>query len=157
MINSMDIMNDVDNIQQNIKGLDIVAKILHIKKYFEETPSDNWQMDKVTDSMMILSSLLFNLGDLKDYAYTKAEALGEEYKSSVRDKYIELKNGDKMTDGMAKAMAEKECDEIKQMEIKANYQARKLRDLYENADRIINYSQSKIKTLIDNKIRSNMN
>ncbi|KKR56910.1 MAG: hypothetical protein UT94_C0024G0004 [Candidatus Uhrbacteria bacterium GW2011_GWF2_40_263] len=152
----MEIMSDIDNIQKGIEGMPIVEKILHIKKYFEDTPVESWQMDKVTDSMMILSSLLFNLGDLKDYAYTKAEALSEEYKSSVRDKYIELKNGDKITDGMAKAMAEKECDEIKQMEIKANYQARKLRGLYENADRTINYSQSKIKTLIDSRVRSNM-
>lgn len=156
MIDSVKTMEDIDQIQESIKQMDVVEKILKIKKYFDDTPSEHWQMDRVTDYMLILCSLLFNLGDLKDYAYTKAEALEEEYKSSVRDKYTELKNGEKMTDSMAKSLAEKECDDIKQMQIKAEYQARKLKDLYDNSDRIIGYTQSKVKSMSDNFVHSNI-
>jgi len=155
MINSIELMEDIEGIQGAISDMDVVEKVLKIKKYFEDTPMEQWQMDRVTDYMLMLCNLMYNLSDLKDYAYIKAEALSEEYKASVREEYLAIKNGgEKTTDGMAKATAEKRCDEIKQQELKASYQARQLRSLYEDSDRLINYSQTKIKSLSDSAVRS---
>ncbi len=155
MINNEVVVEDIEQIQDSIEQMDVVEKVLKIKKYFEDTPISDWQMDRVTDYMLVLCNLMYNLSDLKDYAYIKAEALGEEYKSSVRDSYIAYKNGqEKMTDSMAKSLAEQECDDIKEQEIKAGYQARKLKSLYDDSERLINYSQTKIKSLSDSVVRS---
>jgi hypothetical protein len=155
MTDSVKVMNDIDTIKESLDGMDVVEKILKIKKYFEDTPVEDWQMDRMTDYMMILCTLMYNLSDLKDYAYIKAEALGEEYKATVRDEYLALKKSEeKMTDTMAKSTAEQRCDEIKEMQMKADYQARQLRSLYDDCDRLISYSQSKIKSISDSVIRS---
>jgi hypothetical protein len=157
MTDSIKLMNDIDNIKDSINGMDVVSKILKIKKYIEDTPIGDWQMDRVTDYMLSLCSLLYNLSDLKDYAYIKAEALSEEYKSSLREEYLALKRGgEKMTDTMAKSLAEQKCDEIKDRELKASYQARQLKSLYDDSDRLISYTQSKVKSLMDNTIRSSI-
>ena len=148
-------MEEVKGIQEAISDMDVVSKVLHIKKYFEDTPIEDWQMDRITDYMLVLCTLLYNVGDLKDEAYIRAEALSEEYKAGVRDEYLKIKNGgEKITDAMAKAMAEERCDGIKQNELKASLQARKLRGLYEDSNRLIGYTQTKVKTLADNEIRS---
>lgn len=157
MINSTEIMEEVNDIKAGLDGKDVVEKILKIKRYFEDTPIEDWQMDRITDYMLVLCNLMYNLSDLKDYAYVKAESLAEEYKSEVRSKYIELKNGtEKMTDTMAKSRAEEECNDIKEQEIKAGYQARQLKSLYDDSERLISYTQSKIKSISDNIIRSNI-
>jgi hypothetical protein len=157
MINSTEIMEEVDDIKAGLDGKDVVEKILKIKRYFENTPIEDWQMDRITDYMLVLCNLMYNLSDLKDYAYVKAEALAEEYKSEVRSKYIELKNGtEKMTDTTAKSRAEEHCNDIKEQEIKASYQARQLKSLYDDSERLISYTQSKVKSISDNIIRSNI-
>lgn len=155
MINSEQIMEEVSAIQGGVHEMDVVEKILKIKKYFEDTPVEQWQMDRVTDYMLVLCNLMYNLSDLKDYAYIKAEALSEEYKVVVRDNYLAIKNGqEKMTDSMAKALSEKRADDIKQKELKANYQSRQLKSLYDDSERLINYSQTKVKSLSDSMVRS---
>jgi hypothetical protein len=81
--------------------------------------------------------------------------LSEEYKSAVRDAYLRIKKSEfKVTDGLAKAMAEQECDEIKRQELKAIYQARKIKSLYDDSDRLVSYSQTKVKSISDSVVRS---
>jgi hypothetical protein len=155
MINTQEVMEEIDGIEKAIENMDVVSKILKIKGYFEETPIEQWQMDRVTDYMLILCNLMYNLTDLKDYAYIKAESLSEEYKSAVRDAYLRIKKSEfKVTDGLAKAMAEQECDEIKRQELKAIYQARKIKSLYDDSDRLVSYSQTKVKSISDSVVRS---
>lgn len=148
-------MNSVDEIKESLEGKELIQKIMAIKKYFEDTPVGDWQMNTITDYMMILCTLMYNLSDLKDYAYVKAEASEEEYKAKVRDNYIAIKeSGEKVTDSMAKATAEKESEKEKENQIKAEYQARVLKSLYDDCDRLISYSQSRIKSISDTVIRS---
>jgi hypothetical protein len=104
--------------------------------------------------MLVLCNLMYNLSDLKDYAYIKAESLSEEYKASVREEYLALKSGEKITDTQAKTMAEQRCDDIKTNELKASYQARQLKSLYDDSDRMINYTQTKVKSMSDSNVRS---
>lgn len=155
MINTQEVMEEIDGIGKAIENTDVVSKILKIKGYFEETPIEQWQMDRVTDYMLVLCNLMYNLTDLKDYAYIKAESLSEEYKSAVRDAYLRIKKSEfKVTDGLAKAMAEQECDEIKKQELKASYQARQIKSLYDDSDRLVSYSQTKVKSISDSLVRS---
>jgi hypothetical protein len=148
-------MSDIDQIEESIDKMDVVSKILKIKKYVEDTPVGDWQMDRITDYMLLLCSLMYNLSDLKDYAYIKAEALSEEYKDSVRKEYISLKEkGEKVTDTMARALAEDRAEYIREKELKAEYQARQLKSLYDDSNRLISYTQTKVKSVADNEIRS---
>ena len=149
-------MADIENNQIELEGTETIEKIFLIKKKIEETPVNEWKMDQLVDYIFTLAKIMPNLSDLKDYAYIKAEAIGEEYKSSVRDEYIHLKKTEKITDGMAKAQAEATCDGIKERELKASHQARWLRSLYDDCSRLINFSQSKIKSEVDAYIRSNI-
>ncbi|TAH64664.1 MAG: hypothetical protein EWM47_12125 [Anaerolineaceae bacterium] len=155
MINNEILMSDIDQIKESIDKMDVVSKILKIKKYVEDTPVGDWQMDRITDYMLLLCSLMYNLSDLKDYAYIKAEALSEEYKDSVRKEYISLKEkGEKVTDTMARALAEDRAEYIREKELKAEYQARQLKSLYDDSNRLISYTQTKVKSVADNEIRS---
>ena len=155
MINNEILMNDIDQIKESIDKMDVVSKILKIKKYVEDTPVGDWQMDRITDYMLLLCSLMYNLSDLKDYAYIKAEALSEEYKDSVRKQYISLKEkGEKVTDTMARALAEDRAEYIREKELKAEYQASQLKSLYDDSNRLISYTQTKVKSVADNEIRS---
>lgn len=114
-------------------------------------------MDSLVDYMFTLAKIMYNLSDLKDYAYIKAEALDEEYKSSVRDEYLKIKNdGEKVTDGMAKATAEQRCDDIKANMLKVEHQARWLKSLYDDCERLISFSQTKVKSHVDGFVRSNI-
>ncbi len=150
-------MEDIENNQKELEGKDVIAKIFLIKKKIEETPVNEWKMDVLVDYIFTLCKIMDNLSDLKDYAYIQAEALGEEYKSSVRDAYLEIKkSGEKVTDKMAEAQAEISCDETKERALKAEHQARWLRSLYDDMDRLINFTQTKAKVMVDSKIRTNI-
>lgn len=153
----MQVMSDIEENQKELGGKDVIKKIFIIKKKIEETPIDEWRMDVLVDYIFTLCKIMDNLSDLKDYAYIKAEALGEEYKSAVRDEYLRLKGlGEKITDGLAKAQAEASCDETKQNELKASHQARWLKSLYDDCDRLISFTQSKVKSEMDSRIRTNI-
>lgn len=133
-----------------------LAKIFHIKKIIEDKPINEWQMDSLIDHVFTLAKIMNNLSDLKDYAILVAEASEEEYDSAVRDKYLELKeSGEKITDAMAKAKAEQACEHLKEKELVARYKSRLLNDLYKDCERLISFSQTKVKSLVDDKIRTN--
>lgn len=149
-------MTDIENNQIELEGTETIEKIFLIKKKIEETPVNEWKMDALVDYIFTLCKIMPNLSDLKDYAYIKAEALGEEYKSAIRDNYLRIKKTEQITDGMAKAQAEALCDEVKENELKASHQARWLKSLYDDCDRLIGYTQSKIKTMVDDRIRTNI-
>jgi hypothetical protein len=157
MIDSMKVMTDIEENQKNLEGKDVISKIFVIKKKIEETPVNEWKMDSLVDYVFTLCKIMDNLSDLKDYAYIQSEALAEEYKSSVRDAYLGIKkSGEKVTDKMAEAQAEISCDEIKERGLKAEHQARWLRSLYDDMDRLINFTQTKAKVMVDSKIRTNI-
>lgn len=153
-------MKNVEDNQVELEATEVISKIFLIKDKIEETPVNEWKMDALVDYIFTLCKIMPNLSDLKDYAYIKAEAVGEEYKSAVRDEYLRLKSipltkeDGKMTDGMAKAQAEASCDSIKEEELKVSHQARWLKSLYDDCSRLISFSQSKIKSETDNFIRS---
>lgn len=156
MIDSTKVLQDIENNQIELEGTETIEKIFLIKRKIEETPVNEWKMDALVDYIFTLCKIMPNLSDLKDYAYIKAESLGEEYKSRVRDSYIHLKKTEHITDGMAKAQAESLCDEVKASELKASHQARWLRSLYDDCDRLISFTQTKTKTMVDDRIRSNV-
>lgn len=156
MIDSSKVIQAVEEQQMQLEATDVISKIFIIKKKIEEVPVNEWKMDELVDYIFTLCKIMPNLSDLKDFAYIKAEALGEEYKSVIRDKYLALKREEKITDGMARAQAEAECDEIKEKELKAGHQARWLKSLYDDCNRLINYTQSKIKSMSDEIIRTNI-
>lgn len=155
MINSSTVLQEIEGNQMELETSDVISKIFLIKKKIEDTPVNEWKMDALVDYVFTLCKIMPNLSDLKDYAYIKAEALGEEYKSAIRDNYLRIKKTEQITDGMAKAQAEALCDKIKESELKANYQARWLRSLYDDLDRLVSYTQTKAKTMVDDRIRNN--
>lgn len=155
MINSSTVLQEIEGNQMELETSDVISKIFLIKKKIEDTPVNEWKMDALVDYVFTLCKIMPNLSDLKDYAYIKAEAISEEYKSSVRDNYLRLKKTEHITDGMAKAQAEALCDEIKANELKASHQARWLRSLYDDLDRLVSYTQTKAKTMVDDRIRNN--
>ena len=157
MINSSAVLQEVESNQMELEATDVISKIFLIKQKIEDTPVNEWKMDALVDYIFTLCKIMPNLSDLKDFAYIKAEALGEEYKSAIRDEYLRLKKTEaKMTDGMARAQAEASCDGIKEEELKAGHQARWLKSLYDDCNRLINYTQSKIKSMADERILSNI-
>jgi hypothetical protein len=157
MIDSDKVMSDIEANLDALKDKDVIEKIFMIKDKIEGTPVNEWKIDALVDYIFTLCKIMDNLSDLKDYAYIKAEALSEEYKSSVRDEYLELKSGkEKITDGMAKAQAESVCDDIKARELKASHQARWLKSLYDDCARLISFSQTRVKSQSDAFIRSNI-
>jgi len=150
-------MMAVEEQQNEIEKKDVIGKIFFIKEQLEETPIAEWQVNKLVDYIFTLCKLMPNLSDMKDYAYVNAQAVEDEYKSAVRDEYLKLKTGEeKMTDGMAKAQAEQRCDSIKKEQLKAEHKARWLRSLYDDCDRLISFTQTKAKTINDDRIRSNI-
>ena len=157
MLDSEKIMSKIEQNQEDLKAKETIEKIFLIKEKLEEKPVNEWNMNLLVDYVFTLCKIMDNLSDLKDYAYARAEAIGEEYKAATRDKYLELKNSEKkMTDSMSKALAEQECDDIKAEEIEASHQARWLRSLYNDCDRLISYTQTKVKSQTDSFIRSNI-
>lgn len=152
-----EILKQVEDQQEKLESNEVMGKILFIMKKVEDTPITDWDVHSLVNHIFTLNKLMDNLSDLKEYAYIKSESLGEEYKSKVRAKYLELKkSGQKITDGLAKAEAEQFAESTKQEELVAIHQARRLRDLYENLSRLINFTQTKIKSMDDSRVRSNI-
>ena len=157
MIKSDEVMRDIEANQIELEATETIGKIFLIKEKIEEKPVNEWNMNSLVDHVFTLCKIMDNLSDLKDYAYARAESLGEEYKACVRDKYLGLKNsGRKMTDTMAKSLAEQHCDDIKAEELAASHKARRLKSLYQDCERLISYTQTKIKSQTDSFIRSNI-
>jgi len=158
MINAEELSVNANLEWENEKDInEQLAQIFEIKGRIEARPVNEWSMDSLVDHVFTLAKIMDNLSDLKDYAILVAEATEEEYDSAVRDRYIELKEGgDKITDAMAKAKAEQGCENIKERELKARYNSRLLTDLYKDCERLISFSQTKVKSLVDNSIRTNI-
>lgn len=158
MINAEELSVEANLEWENEKEVnESLNKIFDIKKRIEEKPVNEWSMDSLVDHVFTLAKIMDNLSDLKDYAILVAEATEEEYDSAVRDKYLELKeSGEKITDAMAKAKAEQSCEDIKKRELQTRYESRLLNDLYRDCERLISFSQTKVKSLVDNSIRSNI-
>lgn len=155
MIDSKTITSEVSQI--DLGDDEAVNKIFTTLKKIEGTPVDEIPTDSLIDHVFTLCKLMDNLGGLKEYTYLHAEALEEEYKSKVRDEYLSLKRGgDKITDGMAKALAEQKFDSIKQEELIAVYKSRRLKELYDNVARLINFTQTKVKSMDDGRVRHNI-
>lgn len=150
-------MRDIEANQIELEATETIKKISLIKEKIEEKPVNEWNMNSLVDHVFTLCKIMDNLSDLQDYAYARAESLDEEYKTCVTDKYLELKNsGKKMTDTMAKSLAEQSCDDIRAERLAASHKARRLRSLYINCDRLISYTQTKVKSQTDSFIRSNI-
>jgi hypothetical protein len=114
MVDSNKVLVEIEEQLAELESTDVMEKILFIKGRLESTPINEWALNVLVDHVFTLCKIMPNLSDLKDFAYIKAEAVAEEYKSAVRDKFIELKNsGEKMTDSLARSLAEKECDKLK--------------------------------------------
>lgn len=157
MIDSKTITAKVEEMQNNFGDDEVVGKMLLILGKIEGSPIDEIPTDLLVNQVFTLCKIMDNLSSLKEYAYVRAEALGEEYKSKVRDEYLRIKNsGEKITDGMAKALAEQKHDSVKEEELIAVYQSRRLKELYDNTGRLINYTQTKIKSMDDSRIRHNI-
>ena len=157
MINAEELSIDANLKWEDEKDTnEYLMKILEIKRRIEEKPVNEWSMDGLVDHVFTLTKIMNNLSDLKDYAILVAEASEEEYDSAVRDEYIRLKeSGEKITDTMAKAKAEQMCEQFKKNELAAKYKSRLLNDLYKDCERLISFSQTKVKSLVDDKIRTN--
>lgn len=162
MIESKEILEKVDKEWGELKEEEVVAKMISIVKTLHNIDltvkdTDNYSISTLVDWVWTLCKYMDNLSALKEHAYIRAEALGEEYKSKVREEYLNIKtSGEKITDGMAKAQAEAKCDSIKQEELVAIHQARRLKDFYDNANRLVNFTQTKVKSTDDSRIRHNI-
>jgi len=157
MINTQEVLKNVEANQGEMEKKEVISKILQIMKRIQDTPITDWEMHSLVDHVYTLCKFMDNLSDLKEYAYIRAETLGEEYKTRVRDEYLKIKDsGEKVTDTLARAMAEKNSDPTKQEELEAIHQSRRLRELYENVSRMINFTQTKIKSMDDSRVRTNI-
>jgi len=157
MVNSKRVLKEIELNQQELEASEVVSKIFLIKEKIEEKPVDEWNMNALVDYVFTLCKIMSNLSDLRDFAYIKTEALEEEYKSTVRDKYLALKeSGVAKTDTMAKSLAEKESDSIKEEALKAKHQARWLKSLYDDCDRLISFTQTKVKGQSESFVRANI-
>ena len=157
MIKSDEVMRSIETNQMELEATETIGKIFLIKEKIEEKPVNEWNMNSLVDHVFTLCKIMDNLSDLKDYAYARAESLGEEYKACVRDKYLKLKeSGVAKTDTMAKSLAEQSCDDIKAEELAASHKARRLKSLYQDCERLISFTQTKIKGQTDSFIRSNI-
>ena len=158
MINAEELSVDANFKWEDKKDTnEYIAKIFHIKKILEDKPVNEWQMDSLIDHVFTVAKIMSNLSDLKDYATLVAEASEEEYDSTVRDEYLKLKESEeKISDAMAKAKAEQMCEKLKEKELTARYEARLLNDLYKDCERLISFTQTKTKSMVDDRIRTNL-
>jgi hypothetical protein len=157
MINSGDIITEVVKTQSQLEQNEVIRNIRLIQKRVEEKVASEWEMDALVDTVFSLVKIMNNLSRLKDGAYLEAEAKEAEYKSARRERYIALKNGtEKITDSMATMLAEKDCEGIELEWKVASAVARTLKSLYEDIERLVNFTQTKIKSHVDDRIRTNI-
>lgn len=141
---------------EDMKGGEVLSKVLMIKERITSRPVNEWTLDGLVDHVFTLTKIMDNLSELKDEASLTVEVIEEEYDAQVRSTYLSIKDGEgKVTDAVAKAMAEQEAQELAKDLIKARYFARLLSDLYKDSERLISYTQTKIKSMTDSSIRSN--
>jgi hypothetical protein len=157
MVNSVKVNERIKAGLEQLREQDVVSKALQIKNDLESKPVSEWNVDYLVDRVLTLCYLMTNLGEMKDLAYARAENMAEEYKSKVNDIYLEKKASEKkMTDKQSEAEAKQECDELKEEELILSFQARWLKSLYDNCDRIVSFTQTKVKSYKDEEIRSNI-
>ena len=156
MLDSNQILDGVEEAKTKMESEEVVGKILLIMGKIEAVPVDQIPTDLLVNQVFTLCKLMDNLSDLKEYAYIRSEALDEEYKSKVRGEYLALKEKEKITDGMARAKAEESCNDTKREALVAEYSARRLKELYENVSRLINYTQTKLRNSDDGRVRHNI-
>lgn len=142
---------------EKTKEEEVLSQILLIKNKIKDRPVSEWTVDGLVDHVFTLAKIMDNLSEIKDYASLKAESCEEEYDSTVRAKYLEYKNVQGMTDKKAEELAKADCDELKKEELSSRYQARVVADLYKDCERIIGFTQTRVKSMVDNQIRSNIN
>ena len=143
--------------KQELMAHEVIAKVFQIKNEIENRPVSDWAIDSLVDYIFTLTKLMYNLSDLRLDLILASDIAEEDYKSKLRQHYLELKGGEvKMTEVEAKARSEEACSPLKRDEIQARYNARLVSDLYRDSERLINFTQTKIKSMTNEIVRSKM-
>lgn len=135
---------------------DAMSKILAITKMIKDRLVTDWSLDGLVDTVFTLCKIMDNLSELKDNAKLEADAIEEEYDSSVRDEYLRIKGEGKISDALAKATAEQKYESLVAEGIVRKHYWKRLDDLYQYCDRLINFTQTKTKSAVDSRIRTNI-
>lgn len=154
-MNSEEVIQSALEEMESTKQEETLQQIILIKEKIKNRPVSEWTMDGLVDHVFTLAKVMDNLSEMKDFASLRADATEEEYDFNVTKLYLSFKE-DGMTDKTATESAKIKCADIKKRELSAKYQARILSDLYKDCERLINFTQTKIKSLVDSQVRSNI-
>jgi len=157
MIQSEDILDKIEKQEGELQADEVIKNIYHILNVIRDQKVSTWKPDMLMDYVYSLQKFMFNLGDLKSDAYAIVEALKAEYDSSVDNHYLKLKNGtEKISDKMAETIAKQENEERLQELIVAKRKADKLKELHNACKVQINLTQTKIRTMDDDRVGTNI-
>lgn len=152
-------MEQVENVQElwlQTKETDVVSEVIRLKDEIKAIPSDPGFIDTLLSKTHELNVLLDNLAEIMEYASMKHTTIKEVYDNNVDQRFIELKNsGEKLSESTIKAMSETENYHLLEEGRASKYIAKQLGRLYENCERIINFSQTRVKNITDSRVRSN--
>lgn len=152
-------MEQVENVQElwlQTKETDVVSEVIRLKDEIKAIPSDPGFIDTLLSKTHELNVLLDNLAEIMEYASMKNTTIKEVYDNNVDQRFIELKNsGEKLSESTIKAMSETENYHLLEEGRASKYIAKQLSRLYENCERVINFTQTRVKNMTDSRVRSN--
>ncbi len=136
-------------------GKEVLVKMNKIVKALQERDMSDWQIPVVSDAIMDLASLMINLGQMTARARLNLETAEEIKKENTRGRFLKEKD-DSKTDATAKAIAEQAASEYEEDERVRRYMFGWLQNFYNDIERLISVSQSRMKAIKSDEVRSSI-
>jgi hypothetical protein len=148
-------MKELEQTILDLESSEVIKKIRIIMERIDSVPVDHWAADALVDHVFTLVKLMYNLGEMVEVEQAKLDLVAEEYKDAVRATYLENKDK-KLSDNTARTDAEVQHKALKQKEILQSLRRGSLKRLYETCDRMVNFTQTKVKLLTNEAVRSKL-
>lgn len=130
-----------------MEGDEVLGKMRSILDKLGTKPIKDWELSRLSDAVSELSSLMVNLGQMVVDTKLESEASEEYRKSAYREVFLQLKKSKKCTDQVAKNQAESEIESLIENELSARHRAGIIRAFYNDVERLISVSQSRMKVI----------
>lgn len=134
---------------------EVMSKIDGIVTLLSSKPMKDWPESRLIDAINELAVLMVNLGQDVTDAELYEDLVSNQRKSEFRKAYLKYKKS-KVTDTTSKVQAEEDTQELTDEEDIAKHMANSLKRYHSDLDRMVSTTQSRIKLVAGDRVRSNM-
>jgi len=137
-----------------VEDNEVIVKCNEILDVLKSKHIREWELNRVADAVSELSSLMVNLGQIKEDAKDIRDDAEARRKDGINQAFMKHRNSGK-TGQESKILSEIDNAKLIEKEKEAIKSFNRINTYYDDVSRFISTSQSRLRTATEDKIRSN--